>query len=192
MGWEKEFPAGAKPPRMILDMVAHGEVEDWSWHNDTMPSIGVHTTDERDEDELRLWSDYADPDEREAGGPRFTVTLGIDGITFFQGDDVAQAVATFRTIRHLFDPLHPLSMIPRTALIGSEEIFARAMLPLPVAMDLNERQKLPQLALRVPDAGYFLPVPKPTLALFQKGELLAPVFETPYFALIVVGVRSQR
>lgn len=90
-----EFPE-IEVPAELLALVAAGQLEDTSWHNDVCPSFtlaadGAATT--------TLWVDYPDPADRELGEigmKRFTVTRGEYGgemPTLFASDDLPELLA---------------------------------------------------------------------------------------------------
>lgn len=68
--WKTEFP---RMDDSIVDLVASlpGGFDDQSWHNDTCPSFAKKTATGF----VRVWIDYADPEERELGGERFSVDV---------------------------------------------------------------------------------------------------------------------
>lgn len=59
--------------------------EDVSWHNDVCPSLECYFSDDST---IRLWCDYANPQRREVGGKRFTVSLSPSEDSLNSGDTV--------------------------------------------------------------------------------------------------------
>jgi len=89
---QSEFPDHPGFPKAVRQLVANGEAEDASWHNDIAPSV------ERDVNGwiVRLW-DYGDEDE----GVRYFVTQWKPDSNEDDRDpvytlDARQAVRTFR------------------------------------------------------------------------------------------------
>jgi len=66
---------------------------DSSWHNDTCPSI------EHEQSQTKIWVEYADPDNRENAGPRFSIEQGDPGDAecVFSTDDAALVVEWVRS-----------------------------------------------------------------------------------------------
>jgi len=67
---------------------------DSSWHNDTCPSL------EHEQSQTRIWVEYADPDNRENAGPRFSIEQGEllgEADCVFSTDDAALVVEWVRS-----------------------------------------------------------------------------------------------
>ena len=73
MTYKIEFPA------FDYDLPDLGEGwEDNSWHNDACPSLDYPL---QGEEIVRIWFDYANPEDRECGGDRYILAVGIYGET---------------------------------------------------------------------------------------------------------------
>jgi len=71
---------------------------DSSWHNDTCPSM------EHEQSQTRIWVEYADPDNRENAGPRFSIEQGEllgEADCVFSTDDAALVVEWVNKSRQL-------------------------------------------------------------------------------------------
>jgi len=68
MTYKDEFP------RFDYDLPDLGESwEDNSWHNDVCPSLDYPLEGEKI---VRIWFDYANPEDRECGGQQFALGVG--------------------------------------------------------------------------------------------------------------------
>jgi hypothetical protein len=73
MTYKNEFPA------FDYDLPELGKGwEDNSWHNDSCPSLDYPL---EGEEIVRIWFDYANPEDRECEGPRYVLAVGIYGET---------------------------------------------------------------------------------------------------------------
>lgn len=89
MSIQREFPS-YDDMKGFADLLAKlpGFV-DSSWHNDTCPSM------EHEESHTKIWVEYADPDNRENAGPRFSIEQGEllgEADCVFSTDDAALVV----------------------------------------------------------------------------------------------------
>lgn len=96
MSIQREFPSydDMKGFADLLDKLP-GFV-DSSWHNDTCPSM------EHEQSQTRIWVEYADPDNRENAGPRFSIEQGdllVECV--FSTDDAALVVEWVKKSRQL-------------------------------------------------------------------------------------------
>lgn len=75
MTYKDEFP------NFDYDLPDLGEGwEDNSWHNDVCPSLD-YVLNPDSEEIVRIWFDYANPEDRECGGDRYVLSVGIYGET---------------------------------------------------------------------------------------------------------------
>jgi hypothetical protein len=107
MSHKTEFSRDYAIPPEVLALVAEGVLADESWHNDACPHFVrelAPSTPTTDRVELSLWVEHPEPAERETGGKRFYVSVGVYGTGSQYGEateDVADAVAI---IRYLLNP----------------------------------------------------------------------------------------
>lgn len=96
MSWQSEHGKSFDVPANIL---AAAGLVDQSWHNDICPCFCWPWDDQQD---LRLWVDHPDNDQREMpGGKRFMVGRGYDGghpnkFEQFDTDDLNEALAKMK------------------------------------------------------------------------------------------------
>lgn len=93
MNWRDEFPADYAVPAEVEALVALGEADDCSWHNDSCPSFGRCDGDGG----VRLWVDHPDSAMRDRGpGTRYFVLVEPSNEVPIETDDVGEAIEVYR------------------------------------------------------------------------------------------------
>jgi hypothetical protein len=98
-----EFHADFTVPIEIVRLFELGKLDDTSWHNDVCPSFASASNND-----LRIWIDHVDPEQREVGGKRFVVTITHeDGSSadLFGTDDLPELLANLKAQHGISDPL---------------------------------------------------------------------------------------
>lgn len=98
--WVREFGTGYAIPTEIVKLVAAGDAEDLSWHNDVCPSFG--NDDEEGGDGARIFVEHPDVDQREngIGTPRYATIWkpSEGGEVVYEGEEIDEAIAAYRTL----------------------------------------------------------------------------------------------
>lgn len=105
--WTQQFSKDFAVPPELTKLVTDGEADDLSYGNDVAPSFGLFFADDKEEHEIRIWSDHPDASKREfPDGNRFLVVwypegAGLSGQDIeeaYNGDDVNEAIKAYRAL----------------------------------------------------------------------------------------------